>query len=115
MIEYLLFLGLITIFLKPIPSFMTLIGKAMLLSAVIYITYMNPVLGIAAAILFIQILPVEGLKTKPQPPNRLTLDESMRPKNSNQIKVTRPTTSPPTPHSVPQDVKPNPTGKYTPF
>ena len=115
MIEYIFFIGLVILFLKPIPSFMTLVGKSLLLLAVLYITCINPILGIAAAIIFIQILPVEGMKLPKQPASRLLLDESLRPKNSNQIKVSRPTKSPPEPSSVIQDVKPITTGKYTPF
>jgi len=117
MIEYLLFIGLVALYLKPIASFMTLVGKSLLLSIILYITCMNPVLGIAAAIVYIQILPKEGMtmKTK-QKPSRLPLDESMRPKNSNLVKVSRPVTSPSEPMTHTNlETKPIPQGIYTPF
>ena len=116
MIEYLFFIILVALFLKPMHSFTTLIGKTILLAMILYITCVNPVLGIASALLYIQILPVEGMKMKKQKTSRLPLDESMRPKNSNQMKVSRPTSSPSNSmQKIPVETKPLPTGNYTPF
>ena len=117
MIEYLILAVLLILFLKPM-KIVTIPGKIMLLGAVLYITTKNPVLGIAAALLVIQILPVDAIPIKKIFPSRLPLDESMRPKNSKQITVSRQTSIPPSTQlisDIPQEVKPTNTGNYTPF
>jgi hypothetical protein len=116
MIEYVFFILLVALSVYPQASFMTPVGKVILLAMTIYVTYHNVLLGVVCGLLYIQSIPKEGFKIKKRKTSRLPLDETMRPKNSNRMKVSRPMKSP-NMHMQTNSTttQPNTTGKYTPF
>ena len=98
----------------------TIPGKIMLIACILGLVQINPLLSIIAGIIFMTHIPYKEtfspkLKIKH---SLLALDESIRPKNSNRISVSRPTETPPREDlsgSIPVMTENNTTGSYTPF
>jgi hypothetical protein len=120
-----IFIGSILIILLLFPSLLkpmnTVIGKSILLLCIYFIGQQNLILGIIAGIIFIYNLSssFESFSPKSNIPLKhslLPLDENIRAKDSNKIKVSRDNISPSTEEisgSIPGNVSNNNTGSYT--
>ncbi len=75
----------------------TPIGKLLLLFMIYLCVKQNEILGLVAAaiMMFALIKPIETFSPKSGKPSLLPIDETIRPKNSNSISVTRNSVAPP--------------------
>jgi hypothetical protein len=116
MLEYVLSLLFLCLLIRPVK--MTVLLKAIELGVIVFVSFKNPLLGILCAAIFIKQFPVEAMTVTVKSPNRITIDEQIRPQNSNAILVTKSGGLPPEIAITGQMTKPyneNNTGKYTPF
>jgi hypothetical protein len=122
MIDFFILVILVVIVLYPsiLFHFYTVPGKIMLILGILGIANINPLLGSVAGIIYMTHIPSkEGFSPKLKIKHSLlSLDESIRPKNSNRISVER---SSPAPSRIelsgnmPSQVENNHTGGYTQF
>jgi len=120
-----IFIGLILIILLLFPSLLTQMntpmGKIILLLCIYLIGQQNLILAVISGIIYIYYLNTsfESFSPKSNIPIKhslLPLDENIRSKDSNKIKVSRDNISPSTEEisgSIPGDVSNNNTGLYT--
>ena len=120
-----IFIGIILIILLLVPSLFkymnTVVGKIIVLMCIYFIGEQNSILGIISAIIYIYYLSTsfESFSPKSNIPMKhslLPLDENIRSKDSNKIKVSRNNISPSTEEisgSIPGTVSNNNTGLYT--
>jgi hypothetical protein len=120
-----IFIGIILIILLLVPSLFkhmnTVVGKIIVLMCIYFIGEQNSILGIISGIIYIYYLSssFESFSPKSNIPMKhslLPLDENIRAKDSNKMKVSRSTTSPSTEEisgSIPGNVSNNTTGLYT--
>jgi hypothetical protein len=116
MLEYVLSLLFLGLLIRPVK--MNILVKAIELGVIVFISFKNPLLGILCAAVFIKQFPVEAMTMTVKSPNRMAIDEQIRPKNSNAILVTKGGGLPPEIANTGQMAKPyneNNTGTYTPF
>lgn len=100
--------------------FYTVPGKIMLILGILALAKINPLLSIVAGIIYMTHIPTkEGYSPKLKIKHSLlSLDESIRPKNSNRIAVERSSTAPPRIElsgNMPTPTENNHTGGYTQF
>ena len=97
---------------------MTMLVKAIELAIIVYVSFKNPLLGIICAAVFIKQFPVEAMTSHVKKATRMTLDEQIRPKDSNTMMTLKSGGLPPQESYPGQMAKPfveNHPGKYTPF
>jgi predicted membrane protein len=122
-----IFISVILLFLFLFPSVLksmnTIIGKIIILICIYLINTQNMLLGFMAAVLFIYQLSDSLEQFSPKSKtifkhSLLPLDENIRPKESNKIKVSRESIAPSTQElsgSIQGPVSSNNTGEYTQF
>ena len=116
MIEYFITLLFCLIYFYPLPR--TFLTKAIELAVIIFVSYKNPLLGIICAAIFIKEFPVEKMTIHKSKESRMSLDEQMRPKESNALPVQKTNALPIQESLVGHINKPfieNHPGKYSPF
>ena len=122
MIDFFILILLVVIVLYPsiLFHFYTVPGKIMLILGILGVASINPLLSIVAGIIYMTHIPSkEGFSPKLKIKHSLlSLDESIRPKNSNRISVERSSQAPSRIElsgNLPTQVENNHTGGYTPF
>jgi hypothetical protein len=115
MIEYFITLLFCLLYFYPLPR--TFLVKAVELAVLIFVSYKNPLLGIICATIFIKEFPVEKMTVHKSKESRMSLDEQMRPKESNALPVQKPNALPIQESLVGHIKKPyvSHPGKYSPF
>jgi hypothetical protein len=116
----LVLLIMISMYPSMLNHFYTIPGKIILVACILGLVKINPLLSIIAGIVYMTHIPYKEtfspkLKIKH---SLLSLDESIRPKNSNRISVVRLNEAPPREDlsgSIPLMTENNNTGVYTPF
>jgi len=91
--------------------------KALELAMVIYITFKHPLLGLACTMIVLRQT-IEPMVSYVKKPNRLPLDEQLRPKPSSDMNVEKPHGLPPQESYTGQMARPyknEPSKKYTTF
>jgi hypothetical protein len=116
MIEYLLTLLFSILYVYPLPR--TPLIKLVEICVIIFVSYKNALLGIICAAVFIKEFPPKKRSLHFQHTTRMTLDEQMRPKDSNTLFIPKSTGLSADHSLIGQITKPfveNHTGNYSPF
>lgn len=116
MYEYFITLLFCLLYFYPLPR--TFLVKVFELAVLIVVSYKNPLLGIICAAVIIKEYPIEKMTLHKSKDSRMSLDEQMRPKESNTLPVQKPSGLPIQQSLIGQIKKPfvdNHPGNYSPF